>query len=447
MKTKTPNQLSRALQYAGYGWPVLPVFGFTKQGHCACGAGTKCNRPGKHPHTRNGVHDATTDPSQIKNWWGKWPYANIGIVTGKESDIIIVDIDPRHDGTKTLKMLEAKLGHLPKTVTSHTGGGGEHKIFKYPPFDVKSDMAGKVFGPGVDLVSDGSFVVAPKSRHASGEHYLWFKDLSPLSTEPVALPQKWVEQLKASTARADAPTATPGPIRPIALDEIRIDECVQARAKIVPEVVDEYAVAMRKGDEFPPLVVFQEADTSILADGFTRHAAAKRAGRTSINCDVRPGGLRDAMLFAAGANATHGRPRSTADKRCAVLKLLNDDEWGIWSDREIARHCHVGHQLVAELREVTGRATSERKFRSKHGGVGKMKIGKIGQKSRHKSSSAASSGAKETQQSTLLQSRLAQTRRKLSRALRRSPKRPPFPRSTNPLSTMGVRSTPINMSG
>jgi ParB-like chromosome segregation protein Spo0J len=347
------------------------------------------------------VHDATTDPCQIKNWWGKWPYANIGIATGKESDIIIVDIDPRHDGTKTLKMLEAKLGHLPKTVTSHTGGGGEHKIFKYPPFDVKSDTAGKVFGPGVDLVSDGSFVVAPKSRHASGEHYLWFKDLSPLSTEPVALPPKWVEHLKASTALADVPTATPGPIRPIALDEIRSDECVQARAKIVPKVVDEYTEAMLKGDEFPPLVVFQEGDTSILADGFTRLAAAKRIGRASINCEVRAGGLRDAMLFAAGANATHGRPRSTADKRCAVLKLLNDDEWGIWSDREIARHCYVGHQLVAELREVTGRATSERKFRSKHGSVGKMKVDKIGQKSRDKSSSAASSGAKETQQSAL----------------------------------------------
>jgi hypothetical protein len=210
-----------------------------------------------------------------------------------------------------------------------------------------------------------------------------------------------------ATAHADAATATGGLICPIALDKICIDECVQARAKIVPKVVDEYAEAMREGDEFPPLVVFQEGDSCILADGFTRHAAAKRAERTSIDCEVRAGGLRDAMLFAAGANATHGRPRSTADKRRAVLKLLNDDEWCIWSDREIARHCHVGHQLVAELREVTGRATSERKFWSKHGGVGKMKIGKIGQKSRHKSSRAASFRAAETQRLALLQSTAA----------------------------------------
>jgi hypothetical protein len=206
------------------------------------------------------------------------------------------------------------------------------------------------------------------------------------------------------TGPTDATTATAGPICLIVLDEIRIDERVQARSKIVPEVVDEYAEAMRQGAEFPPLMVFQEGDTRILADGHARHTAAKRVGRASINCEVRPGGLRDAMLFAAGANATHGRPRSTADKHCAVLRLLNDDEWCNWSDREIARRCHVGHQLVAELRDVTGRATSERKFQSKHGSVGKMKVGKIGQKSRHKSSSAASSGAKETQKSAPHQS-------------------------------------------
>jgi hypothetical protein len=206
-----------------------------------------------------------------------------------------------------------------------------------------------------------------------------------------------------ATAATDAATATAGPIRLIALDEIRINERVQARAQIVLKVVDKYTKAMREGAEFPPLTVFQQSDTCILADGFTRYAAAKLAGRTSINCEVRAGGLRDAILFAAGANATHGCPRSTADKHCAVLKLLNDDEWCKWSDREIARRCHVGHQLVAELREVTGRATSERKFRSKHGSASKMNVEKIGKKPKHKSSSAASSRVKETQQSALLQ--------------------------------------------
>src|SRR5450759_1847023 len=142
-KKISKNQLQYALQYARYGLQVLPLYGI-HDGHCACKDGKNCNRPGKHPRTKNGVHDATTNSSQIKKWWGKWPNANIGIAAGRVSDIIVIDIDPRHNGTKTLKILEAKFGPLPSTMTSHTGGGGEHRYFKYPSFDVKSDTAGKV---------------------------------------------------------------------------------------------------------------------------------------------------------------------------------------------------------------------------------------------------------------------------------------------------------------
>jgi putative DNA primase/helicase len=198
-KKISKNQLQYALQYARYGLLVLPLYGI-HDGHCACKDGKNCNRPGKHPRTKNGVQDATTDPSQIKEWWKKRPYANIGIAAGKVSDIIVVDIDPRHNGTETLKMLEAKFGPLPRTMTSHTGGGGEHKFFKYPPFKVKSDTAGKVFGPGVDLISDGSYVVAPRSRHVSGQYYSWSK-----GPDTLTLPQKWVEHLKASTKPSRKP--------------------------------------------------------------------------------------------------------------------------------------------------------------------------------------------------------------------------------------------------
>jgi putative DNA primase/helicase len=195
-KKISKNPLQYALQYARYGLQVLPLYGI-HDGHCACKNGKECNRPGKHPRTKNGVHDATTDASQIKKWWGKRPYANIGIAAGKVSDIIVVDIDPRHNGTKTLKILEAKFGPLPSTMTSHTGGGGEHRFFKYPPFEVKSDTAGKVFGPGVDIISDGGFVVAPKSRHVSAQYYSWSK-----GPDPLTLPHEWVEHLRARTKSA-----------------------------------------------------------------------------------------------------------------------------------------------------------------------------------------------------------------------------------------------------
>lgn len=163
------------------------------------------------------------------------------------------------------------------------------------------------------------------------------------------------------------------PVR-LALDEITVDETVQARAQMLGEdVVDEYAAAMREGDDFPALVVFQQGGAYILADGFTRHAAAKRAGLTTFECVVNPGGLRDAVLYAVGANSCHGHPRSNADKHSAVLKLLADDEWCGWSSHRIAQLCHVSHQLVLKLQSTTGRATGQVKYKGRYG-VGTMNI-------------------------------------------------------------------------
>jgi hypothetical protein len=160
--------------------------------------------------------------------------------------------------------------------------------------------------------------------------------------------------------------------RPLALDDITVDETVQARAQMLGEdVVDEYAAAMREGDEFPALVVFHQGDTYVLADGFTRHAAAKRADLTMFECVVHTGGPRDAMLYAVGANASHGRPRSAADKRAAVLKMLADDAWCQWSNHTIGGLCRVSHQLVGEVRKATGRATSQVTYQGRYG-VGTM---------------------------------------------------------------------------
>ncbi|MGH1591797.1 hypothetical protein ACRBEV_29670 [Methylobacterium phyllosphaerae] len=65
---------------------------------------------------------------------------------------------------------------------------------------------------------------------------------------------------------------------------------------------------------------------------------------------MRQGGLRDAILHSAGANAAHGLRRTNADKRRAVLMLLQDEEWSGWADREIARRCAVHHELVGRVR-------------------------------------------------------------------------------------------------
>jgi hypothetical protein len=151
--------------------------------------------------------------------------------------------------------------------------------------------------------------------------------------------------------------------------------------------ISEYAADMKRGCKFPPLAVFEDSEGVFwLADGFHRYHAAVQVKLKAIACEVRSGGLRDAILHSSGANAAHGIRRTNADKRQAVTKLLKDDEWGKWSDREIARRCNVDHELVGRLREqlkpdTGGNASMDRMFtHPKTGEPTKMKTGNIGGK-------------------------------------------------------------------
>ena len=112
---------SRALKDARLGLHVIPLHTIAG-GRCSCGSGLDCAHPGKHPRTPNGVKDATTDRRTIKGWWNKWPEANIGIATGRLSNLFIIDVDG-DVGKSSLEQLQAEHGRLPKTVTVRTGKG------------------------------------------------------------------------------------------------------------------------------------------------------------------------------------------------------------------------------------------------------------------------------------------------------------------------------------
>ena len=139
-------------------------------------------------------------------------------------------------------------------------------------------------------------------------------------------------------------------IKSINIRAIRIDGGTQSREKLDQAVVDEYAELMKEGTEFPPISVVHDGNEYYLSDGFHRLLAAQKAGKASINCDVITGTLRDAILYSLSANSSHGLRRTVEDRRKAVMTMLEDFEWGEWSDREIARQCHVSHPFVAKLR-------------------------------------------------------------------------------------------------
>ena len=138
----TDPRLAAALDYAAAGLPVLPL-------------------DGKIPRNRGGLTNASTDPAVIAEWWRRWPSANVGIRTGAECGLVVLDVDTPKGGAGTLAELERKHGKLPATARVLTGGGGEHIYFRHPGRELRNS-AGRL-GAGLDTRGDGGYVVAPPS--------------------------------------------------------------------------------------------------------------------------------------------------------------------------------------------------------------------------------------------------------------------------------------------
>ena len=191
--------LEHALEYAALGMRVLPLHRIMPDGTCSCGL-AGCASPGKHPMTRTGVKSATTDEAMIRRWWEAAPDANIGIATGAESGIFVIDVDEKSGGYDSLAELCAKYGEINGTWYAETGGGGLHFYFSHPGGAVKNKVG---VMRGIDIRGDGGYVVAPPSNHKSGRPYKWA--VEPGLNELLPLPEEWEKFLRSQGAFGDAP--------------------------------------------------------------------------------------------------------------------------------------------------------------------------------------------------------------------------------------------------
>lgn len=190
---RSASLLKHALAYAKRGWHVFPCYEVSlPTGACACG-NPRCGNPGKHPRIAGGFKAATTDEAQIREWWRKWPLANLAIATGA-SRLAVVDVDPRNHGDETIAQLQQQHAQLPETPRAATGGMGEHHVFSWP---TDREIRGGVLGLGVDLKADGGYIIAPPSAHYSGRSYSWDAGAHPSDIPAHEVP-KWVANLVGS---------------------------------------------------------------------------------------------------------------------------------------------------------------------------------------------------------------------------------------------------------
>ncbi|SEF34357.1 Bifunctional DNA primase/polymerase, N-terminal [Amycolatopsis pretoriensis] len=163
MFDRPPRLFDAALAYAEMGWPVFPL------------------RPGTKipfPNTR-GFKDATDNRILIRQWWGRWPMANIGLPTGRHFDVI--DIDFRHGARPAWDRLRAVDAMPDVHGVASTAHNGIHLLLE-PAGGGNLTRAGAL--PGIDYRGRGGYIVAPPSILASGRRYTWEVKPSPVITAP-----------------------------------------------------------------------------------------------------------------------------------------------------------------------------------------------------------------------------------------------------------------------
>lgn len=155
---------SWATRYLDFGWNIFPI-----------------EAAGKKPRVKWEEYQITRVTSDhIDKWWHAWPYANIALICGHISGVVVLDVDAP-------EQCESLIVSVPETAISKTSRG-KHFFFKYPPgHTIPPSFRGK----GFDFQSDGKYVILPPSEHSSGVFYEWLINpwalIEPFAELPIEL--------------------------------------------------------------------------------------------------------------------------------------------------------------------------------------------------------------------------------------------------------------------
>lgn len=262
-------KIDRALSCLESGWAVFPLIPNSKV-----------------PLTPHGFKDASKDPEVIKQYWKANPEANIGIATGMVSGIAVIDVDVKN-GAKGYESLSL-IHDLDATLSASTPTGGLH-IYCI----LQEPLPGKNgYLPGIDLKSDGGYVVGPGSV-IDGKEYEWVDPESHLACVPASVIKRMAEK-QAAPPLASQPgddTITEGSRNAVLAS---IAGTMRRRGL----KADEIAAALKTVNTnrcSPPL---PEPEVNAIAQSVSRYTPKAPASATAEE-DDRPEGFSDDALALA----------------------------------------------------------------------------------------------------------------------------------------------------
>ena len=144
----------KAAPYVEMGWPVIP------------------QSLDKVPLIKGWRFLGVPSYRQIEDWSRQWPKANVALLTGKPSEIFVIDLDSDNALTRWTD-IKAVCGMRADPPTVRTRRG-LHLYYRTIGF-VKS-MSPSKLGKGIDIKGEGGMATLPPSVHGSGHVYEWAND-------------------------------------------------------------------------------------------------------------------------------------------------------------------------------------------------------------------------------------------------------------------------------
>ncbi len=172
------DSIDAARAYYLEGWSVIPLRYASKVP----------NLPRDH-----GLLGRRATPEELRGF----SWEGVGVVTGSLSGIVVLDID----GERGMRSMNEGGYDVPITVTAKTPNGWHH-YFQYTD-KIDRSYIGSI-AEGVDIKSNGGYVVAPPSVHPSGEVYRWADELGPKEV-PIASPPSWMVERASTEGKYSVP--------------------------------------------------------------------------------------------------------------------------------------------------------------------------------------------------------------------------------------------------
>lgn len=342
---KKTTRADWAVRYIKLGWAVLPL-------------------RGKIPLVPNGSKDATLNESQAREWWQKWPDANIGAATGHR--FFVLDVDIKKGGEDSFDHLKLQYGWRPDTLQQITGTGGKHLLFQMPDFPVKNSESW--VGPGLDIRGAGGYiVVAPSIHPETSRRYAW-DGAQELEDEIITPAPGWLldklrtQGFQQSGAKPAAPVSAVIPEGQRNSTIFKLACSLRRRGLTGTEIL----ATIKAANELRCIPPLELSELQTIANSSERYSPDARGNLFPTG---NAGGRKESGELAAGTNGSAGSPPdlplAAADVEAAIDDAItrNDLVGALRLIPEIAQmRIMVQAVIKAKLKLAFGRDFPAREF-------------------------------------------------------------------------------------